>query len=123
MDDPTCPECIQRRRLKNPDPVRCHWHRGIDGTTTLIPGCWARVHDPDADCLCLVWTQETAAEKIRRLQAHAIRQLATIQTLRKALRAAGITDPTTEIDTKAYNSRRRRNAMHQRITEADNPNA
>ncbi|KAB7850172.1 hypothetical protein [Streptomyces mobaraensis] len=33
-------------------PRPCHWHEEPDGTRTLIPGCAARAHDPDAECTC-----------------------------------------------------------------------
>lgn len=34
-------------------PRPCYWHEDEDGTRYLIPGCLARVNDPDIDeCTC-----------------------------------------------------------------------
>lgn len=34
-------------------PRPCYWHEDTDGTRYLIPGCMARVNDPDIDeCTC-----------------------------------------------------------------------
>lgn len=96
----------------------CHWHRDEDGATTLIPGCWSRAHDPDAVCLCGRWSEETAAEEISGWQAHNRRQREAIEVLRRALKAAGVPDPTIQIDMTVYNARQRRRAMHKAISAA-----
>lgn len=35
------------------DRLPCYWHDDIDGTRYLIPGCMARIQDPDiGECTC-----------------------------------------------------------------------
>lgn len=33
-------------------PAGCYWWTDPDGALCLLPGCWARVTDPDAECTC-----------------------------------------------------------------------
>lgn len=102
-------------------PNRCHWHREQDGTTILIPGCWARIHNPDADCTCGEWSEDTARKTINSMTATIHRERHTIQTLRRALHDAGVPDPTSVlglISQKDYTARQRRKAMHRAITDA-----
>ncbi|ONK09488.1 hypothetical protein [Streptomyces sp. MP131-18] len=40
---PTTPDTI---------PTGCHWWTDPDGALCLMPGCMARVQDPDAECTC-----------------------------------------------------------------------
>ena len=100
----------------------CHWHRAEDGTTTLIPGCWGRVHDPDAECTCRAWSEDTARESLRNMQAAVYRERHLVQTLRAALRNAGLPeypgDTSIGRNPKDYTARQHRRAMHQAITDA-----
>lgn len=96
-------------------PIRCHWHREEDGTTTLIPGCWSRVHDPDAECLCGAWSEDTARQIIRSMQAAIYRERNLVQTLRAALRRAGLPDHPDMADLREYTARQRRRAMARQI--------
>ena len=109
----------------NPNPPRCMWHRDDDGNTVLIPGCWARVHDPDAECTCGAWSEDTARKTIRALKNTIYRERDTVQKLRNTLRAAGLPDPTYQSirSTPAdYTARQRRRDMHKAITEAGHDN-
>jgi hypothetical protein len=48
----------------------CHWHEDRDGSRYLIPGCHARIQDPDGDgCTCpsLAAQLATAKAEIDRL--------------------------------------------------------
>lgn len=100
--------------------ARCYWTKDGDGSAVLIPGCWARVHDPDAPCTCGEWSEETARETIKALRARLYHFGHIIQTTRQALKAAGVPDPTMAeiLGPKEYTARRRRKALHQRINEA-----
>ena len=101
---------------------RCHWVKSEDGTCVLIPGCWARVHDPDADCTCGEWSEASERQTIRSMKASVFRERATVQALRAELRKAGLTDPTLMHPAWAspenYTARKRRRAMHKAISEA-----
>lgn len=33
-------------------PAGCYWWTDPDGGLCLMPGCMARIQDPDAECLC-----------------------------------------------------------------------
>lgn len=33
-------------------PAGCYWFTDPDGTLCLLPGCMARIQDPDAECTC-----------------------------------------------------------------------
>lgn len=33
-------------------PAGCYWWTDPDGELCLLPGCMARIQDPDADCTC-----------------------------------------------------------------------
>ncbi|MGY1548313.1 hypothetical protein [Streptomyces sp. MN6] len=49
----------------------CHWHEDRDGERILIPGCAARVQDPDGEeCTCptLAKQLEAARAEVARLQ-------------------------------------------------------
>ena len=98
---------------------RCYWVREEDGTTTLIPLCWSRVHDPDAECTCGRWSESTARASIRAMEAQIYRLRHANQQLAQTLRAAGLPDPREAIWTrpKDYTARQRRRAMHQRISD------
>lgn len=98
--------------------IRCYWHRDDDGCTTLIPGCWARVHDPDGQCTCGKWREETAAATIAGYKTEACHMLHKIQQLRQALTRAGIADPTTPTDWRAMNAAQRKRRFHRNISEA-----
>lgn len=44
------------------DRMPCYWHDDIDGTRYLIPGCMARIQDPDIDeCTCPRLDRQLAA--------------------------------------------------------------
>jgi hypothetical protein len=101
---------------------RCYWHREEDGTTILIPHCWSRVHDPDAECTCTEWSEATARETLVAMKDHLQRMTLANQKLAQALRAAGLPDPTLgawSMSGKEYTARQRRRAMHRRINAAD----
>lgn len=100
-------------------PVACHWIRGDDGFTVLIPGCWGRVHDPDAPCTCGEWSEDHAREVINGLRAHVTRARYDLQRLRQAMRQAGVPDPTMPTayeDWKTQTARQRRRQMHKAIS-------
>ena len=99
---------------------RCYWTKDEDGAAVLIPGCWSRVHDPEAPCTCGEWSEETARETIRALKDRVYHFGHLVQTMRKTIRAAGLPDPYDGLllGPKEYTARQRRKAMHQRINEA-----
>lgn len=102
---------------------RCHWVRSTDEdgheVTILIPGCWGRVHDPEGECTCGEWSEETARAMIRSLRAAIFRERHTTQQLRAALSLNNIADPTMPAHTTAeYTARRRRRDLHRSINEA-----
>lgn len=99
-------------------PIRCYWTCEEDGTTTLIPGCWSRVHNPHADCLCTLWSEDTARRTIRSMEAAIYRERNNVQVLRAALRRAGLPDHPEMADTRQLSARQRRRAMHKAITDA-----
>lgn len=46
------------------DRLPCYWHDDVDGTRYLIPGCMARVQDPDVgDCTCPTLASQIAGLK------------------------------------------------------------
>lgn len=46
------------------DRLPCYWHDDVDGTRYLIPGCMARVQDPDiGECTCPTLARQIAALK------------------------------------------------------------
>ncbi|MFH0246155.1 hypothetical protein ACGRHY_27905 [Streptomyces sp. HK10] len=48
-------------------PLRCQWVHEPDGTRWLVPGCMARMHDPDADsCDCPTLADELATARSER---------------------------------------------------------
>lgn len=98
---------------------RCYWARGEDGVSILIPGCWNRVHDPDAACTCGEWDEDTARETIRGLERHVYAVRHENEKLRAVLRQTGISDPTRRYDWKAENARQRRRQMHLPINGED----
>ncbi|SIT19851.1 hypothetical protein SAMN05421774_10843 [Gemmobacter megaterium] len=108
-------------RLVKPGPMldRCYWAMGEDGFSILIPGCWNRVHDPDAACTCGEWDEDTARETIRGLERHVYAVRHENEKLRAILRRAGIPDPTRQYDWKAENARQRRRRMHLSINGED----
>ena len=108
-----------RYPINQSDLDRCYWVREEDGTTTLIPLCWSRVHDPDAECTCGRWSEATARASIRAMEAHIHRLRHANQKLTQALRAAGLPDPREAwlMTPKEYTARQRRRAMHQRISD------
>jgi hypothetical protein len=48
-------------------PAGCYWWTDPDGDLCLLPGCAARVQDPDAECTCdtLAARLETARRQLR----------------------------------------------------------
>ena len=98
--------------------THCYWVHTQDGQTTLIPGCWARVHDPVAHCTCGKWSEETAAKCIHVYKQEVYHLHHQIQQLRQALARAGAADPTTPTDWRAVNAAAKRRAIHAAITEA-----
>ncbi|WP_435058384.1 hypothetical protein [Streptomyces sp. bgisy060] len=48
-------------------PAGCYWWSDPDGGLCLMPGCMARVQDPDAECTCdkLARRQQKAEEALR----------------------------------------------------------
>lgn len=107
---------VDREIHRDPEH-RCHWHRDADGNTTLIPGCWSRVHDPDAECLCGTWSEETARETITALKAKITLLCVEQQRLVAALRAVGVSEHPSLFDPAAHTARRRWKAMHKFISE------
>lgn len=104
------------------DLDRCYWVRGEDGTTTLIPICWSRVHDPDADCTCGEWSEATARETIKGLKRQLYRMAHANQRLARAIKDGGLPDPTAgdwRMTPKDYTARRKRLEMHRRINGAE----
>jgi len=98
---------------------RCHWVHTQDGRTTLIPGCWSRVHDPEAECLCGKWSEAEAARIISGLEGCLYHERHTNHALRMALKKAGITDPTDmtlSLNLKQYTVRQRIRALHRAIS-------
>jgi hypothetical protein len=54
-------------------PLPCHWYEDGQGGRWLIPGCMARVNDPDIDeCSCKTVEEQLAAARaeLARLQRH-----------------------------------------------------
>ena len=53
-------------------PAVCCWWTDPDGDLVLIPGCMARVNDPDAGCTCdtLAPRLERAEAELRTLRRH-----------------------------------------------------
>ena len=101
---------------------RCHWVRDDTGMTTLIPGCWPRVHDPDADCTCGEWSEDVAREKINAMKATITRLQAENQNLRNLGRPKIIVYTEGMADGgRVLSARQRRRAMHRSITEAGEP--
>lgn len=98
--------------------ARCYWHRDDDGGTTLIPGCWARAVDPDAQCTCGHWSEEIAAEYIHSYKQEVYHLRHQIQQLRQALARAGAADPTTLTDWRAVKAAAKRRRFHAAISEA-----
>lgn len=96
----------------------CHWHRAEDGTTTLIPGCWGRVHDPDSDCTCGEWSEGTARETIRNMRAALYRERHRVQTLRAALRHAGLPEYPDDNAAPATPKAHDRSALDRMLAEA-----
>ncbi len=96
----------------------CYWHRGDDGQTTLIPGCWARAIDPDAQCTCKKLSEEIAADYINGYKKEVYHLRHKIQQLRHALARAGIADPTAPTDWRAVNAAVKRRRFHEAITES-----
>lgn len=97
---------------------RCHWVRSDQGEAILIPGCWGRVHDPDAPCTCGEWSEEEARRVIKGLRQHLYREQHENQHLRAEMRKAGIADRPAPHDFKAATARQRRRAMHMMISAA-----
>lgn len=97
---------------------RCHWVRTDDGFSILVPGCWDRVHDPDAPCTCGEWSEEEARRVIKGLQHNLHRERHENQRLRAKLREAGIADQPALHDFKTATARQRRRAMHMMISAA-----
>lgn len=48
-------------------PAGCYWWTDPDGDLCLMPGCMARVQDPEAECCCdkLARRQQKAEEALR----------------------------------------------------------
>lgn len=45
-------------------PLPCHWFEDEHGGRFLIPGCWARVEDPDIDtCGCVMLDAQLTAAR------------------------------------------------------------
>lgn len=97
---------------------RCHWVRSEDGFTTLIPGCWPRVHDCDAPCTCGRWSEDSAAEIIAAKTADLRRLFHQVQQLRQALARAGLPDPTSPTDYVAVQAATKRRRLHAAISKA-----
>lgn len=102
-------------------PITCHWVRTDDGLSHLIPGCWGRVHDPDAPCTCGEWSEDTARRIIRTQGTTITRLQHEAQRLRGALRQHGIPDPTghATMTAEQYRTSRRRRALHRIINGED----
>lgn len=76
-DTPAAPDTI---------PAGCYWWTDPNGALCLLPGCMARVQDPDAECTC-----DTLGARLakRERSLHALRaQQAHADTWWRALRAA-----------------------------------
>lgn len=97
---------------------RCHWVRSDQGETIMIPGCWDRVHNPDAPCTCGEWSEEEARRLIKGLRQNLYRERHESQRLRAKMREAGIADEAAPYDFKAATARQRRRAMHMMISAA-----
>lgn len=59
-------------------PAGCYWWTDPDGALCLLPGCWSRVADPDAECTCATLAARLAAtertlHELRRRQEYADR--------------------------------------------------
>jgi hypothetical protein len=55
------------------DSLCCQWHEETDGTRYLIPGCMARINDPDLDeCDCPSLERQLAKvlEELAKLRRH-----------------------------------------------------
>ena len=98
--------------------THCYWVHTQNGHATLIPGCWARVHDPVAHCTCGKWSEDMAADEIAGNKRTIYYLRHQIQQLRQALARAGIADPTTPTDWRAANAAAKRRRFHMAITEA-----
>ena len=57
-------------------PAGCYWWTDPDGALCLLPGCMARIQDPEAECTCDTLGQrlaraERALRDLRAQQQHA----------------------------------------------------
>ncbi|MEU6054182.1 hypothetical protein ABZ829_27650 [Streptomyces xanthochromogenes] len=70
-------------------PAGCYWWTDPDGALCLMPGCMARVQDPDAECTCdKLGARLRRLEEKRREQAEAERYARTWwDALTEAVRA------------------------------------
>ncbi|MDX3064015.1 hypothetical protein PV518_17800 [Streptomyces sp. ND04-05B] len=48
-------------------PAGCYWWTDPDGDLCLLPGCLARINDPEAECTCdkLARQQQRAEQQLR----------------------------------------------------------
>lgn len=55
---PTSPDTV---------PAGCYWWTDPDGDLCLLPGCLARINDPEAECTCdkLARRQQNAEQQLR----------------------------------------------------------
>lgn len=102
------------------DTMKCHWVKLEDGQFALIPGCWDRVHNPEAECTCGQWSASQARQIIKNMRSHIYLARHENQILRTALRAAGLPSPDTLPDWTTLQARQRRRAMHRAISGDDN---
>lgn len=71
-------------------PAGCYWWTDPDGVLCLLPGCMARVQDPEAECTCDTLAGRLARAE-RKLREHVEReQYAAVwwSALREAVEAA-----------------------------------
>lgn len=71
-------------------PAGCYWWTDPDGVLCLLPGCMARVQDPEAECTCDTLAARLAKTQ-RKLREHLERDRyasAWWQALREAVEAA-----------------------------------
>lgn len=70
-------------------PAGCYWFTDPDGALCLLPGCMARVQDPDAECTCdtLGARLAKAEQRLRELQERERYAAAWWTALREAVDA------------------------------------
>lgn len=70
-------------------PAGCYWWTDPDGALCLLPGCMARIQDPDAECTCSTLAARLARTERRLRETREREQYASTwwTALREAVKA------------------------------------